>query len=369
MSCDQFDREAVRLHVELIHQLAETFTGQGKLVVASYGENPTTGEALIPKVEHFEVGATEAMTTAIVRLSREPHRNVYMPLAVVRKSLARGKKGEEADIIGVLGSVGDFDDDDADQYEQRLPLPPSYALETSSDRYQTFHLYDHPAAVAEAKPVAVRLKAFAKCDHGTVDMSHVWRVPGTLNWPNAKKAKGGRSLDPQLVKVARPWNGGRTSLADLAAVLPEQEQFSDETVDQTAEPHTNGADISVELLVRQLPPKLRKRITEPCRGDRSKTLFSVVKELASRGFDPTMIARVVQAYPNGIGAKHANRNDLDQDIARILAKPSPSRESWQDELIQGEGVRRDPTSPTPSSRCSAHPNGKACSAMMFSAKR
>jgi predicted P-loop ATPase len=92
--------------------------------------------------------------------------------------------------------------------------------------------------------------------------------------------------------------------------------------------------------VRQLPLKLRKRITEPCRGDRSKALFGVVKMLGERGFSAALIEHVIRAYPKGIGAKHADRADLAQDIARILSKPSqdPAPSTWRAELLYGEGA-------------------------------
>ena len=76
------------------------------------------------------------------RLGQEPHRNVYVPLAVMSPDLAPGKKGTEADIIGVLGLVGDFDDADAANYASRLPVTAPYVLETSPGRFQTFLPFD-----------------------------------------------------------------------------------------------------------------------------------------------------------------------------------------------------------------------------------
>ncbi|MGA8550961.1 MAG: DNA-primase RepB domain-containing protein [Stellaceae bacterium] len=74
-----------------------------------------------------------------------------------------------------------------------LALTPNYVLETSAGRFQAFYLFDKPEAPEDVKRVAERLKAFAKSDHGTMDVSHVWRVPGALNWPNAKKVAEGRA--------------------------------------------------------------------------------------------------------------------------------------------------------------------------------
>ena len=56
------DRDETRGHCEMIHRLAAPLAGRGKIVVASYGENPTTGDAITPKVAHFKIGDVEAMT-------------------------------------------------------------------------------------------------------------------------------------------------------------------------------------------------------------------------------------------------------------------------------------------------------------------
>jgi RecA-family ATPase len=328
----ELDEAAIRTHVRLLHELAAPFAKVGKLVVASYGEDPTSGKSLIPKVAHFAVGQVSAMTDMIVRLSREPHRNVYAPLAVLRPDLPDGKKGQEADVVASLGLVADFDDEHAAQWPTRLPKAPNYVLETSLDRFQTFYLFQRPQPISDVKPIAVRLKAFAHCDHGPVDMSHVWRIPGTPNWPNARKAKAGRPLEPQLAKVVSPWNGARADLAELDAALPEEPQAPPDdhqtgaNDSASAETGTNGADrsateIPIALLLKLLPAWLRARIAEPDKsGDRSKTLYAVVCGLAALGFDRHVIQRVIEAHPNGVGEKYLGRNDLAREIERILVK-------------------------------------------------
>ncbi|TIT73002.1 MAG: hypothetical protein E5W60_03370, partial [Mesorhizobium sp.] len=68
-----------------------------------------------------------------------------------------------------------------------LPLEPNLILETSPGNGQPFWLFDRPLKPAEAKPLAEALKRATGSDNGTADVTHVWRVPGTLNWPNRKK--------------------------------------------------------------------------------------------------------------------------------------------------------------------------------------
>jgi hypothetical protein len=325
------DEIAIRAHAELIHSLASPLAG-GKLILACFAEdpgqtNPKTGKPglpLRPVIVHIGVGDTETTVRSIVNLTARELSNVYMPLAVFRGDLRSGGKGYEKDIAAVLGLVADFDDPEAAHWAERLPIPPNYVLETSAGRFQCFFLFDKPQPTEVAKAVAERLKAFARCDHGSSDMSHVWRVAGTLNWPNARKVIAGRSREPQLVRVALPWDGTLTSLEELAAALPPIEHDpGDEQNPKDAEEAPQADDsISVELLVRQLPPKLRARITEPDTSDRSKALFAVIKALGGRGFDAVMIERIIRAHPAGIGSKYADRHDLDFEIERVLSKPS-----------------------------------------------
>jgi hypothetical protein len=203
------DPVVVREHVALLHELAAPYAGRGVMIVAGYGEDPDAisaktgkpGRPLAPVVVHFPVGAVDQMTRMIVQLAEQPHRNVYCPLAVMRPDLALHKKGAEDDVVAVLGLVVDFDDADAKRWRDRLTVGPDYVLQTSAERYQCFYLLLEPAGVAEAKPIATRLRDHAKSDHGSLDMAHVWRIGGTLNWPNARKLAAGRPRAPQLVRV------------------------------------------------------------------------------------------------------------------------------------------------------------------------
>src|SRR5260370_27442935 len=182
-------------HSALLHDFAARVKRPGKLVLTAFGEdpsrvNPDTGKPgirLAPKVFHVEVGDHALMAERVGEVASLAHYNVYMPLAVFHPDLRPGAKGAEADILACFGLVADFDDANAANWADRLPIPPHYVLETSSGRFQAFYFLKDPMPVEAVKPVAQRLKAYAGCDHGTSDISHVWRIAGTLNWPNAKK--------------------------------------------------------------------------------------------------------------------------------------------------------------------------------------
>jgi hypothetical protein len=344
--------DLIREHVRMIQQLAEPFRGKGKIVIACFGEAPDQldpktekpGRRLHSSVIHVDVGDVDRAAAGIARVTTQPryeHYNVYMPLAVFRPDLPSGRKGDERDVIGCLGLIADFDDPGAARWAERLPMPPNYVLETSAGRFQAFYLFDKPEPVDAVKPVAERLKAFARCDHGTSDISHVWRVAGTLNWPNAKKVAEGRPREPQPVRVAQAWDGRTTRLQDLAAVSPAAATASDDAEkDQkhnpqnaapskrrrrNGQPHPAAVEGTLEregvlAELAFLPPQLQEEIKQPAEGDRSKALFRVIAKLIECGRSDDTIENLIYAHPGGIGEKYADRDDLDKEIARIRAK-------------------------------------------------
>ncbi|WP_162459128.1 DNA-primase RepB domain-containing protein [Desulfosarcina ovata] len=195
-----------RQHVEMIHTVAERAGATGKIIVASFGQNPTTGIDIPPKIGHFRVGDIDGTMAFIKRIQNDRHRNIYVPLCTMRTNLPAGLKGSEQDIEKTIGFCGDFDDERACEYSDRLPLPPDCVIESSPGRFQTLYLFNRGLSFAEAKPLAQALGKGTGCDFCTKDLSHVWRIPGQLNWPNGKKVKAGRSPEPCLATVHEIWD-------------------------------------------------------------------------------------------------------------------------------------------------------------------
>lgn len=193
------NRAAMTAYLEMLTTSAKATEVDGKLVLTGYGEDPHTGEKLSSLVKHFAIGDVSRMADQAMAWTIKQHINVYLAPVVMRPDLPARKRGGKDDIVAVLALVADYDDEDAANWPTRVRIVPSWILETSPSRFQTGFLLD-PSDSAHAETLAQRLRLTAKCDHGTGDIDHVWRIPGTLNWPNAKKAKAGRSLEPVLVR-------------------------------------------------------------------------------------------------------------------------------------------------------------------------
>ena len=197
------DHAAIRSHVELLHTLAKGAGVEGILAFTRIDANSKT------HTERFAIGDVDHMTDAIIGWSTHPNLNIYASYAIFRKDLPPRSPGGEADVRAVLALVGDLDSDIGKKAVglDGLPLQPPYVVETSADNFHAVYPLGRALSPSDAKPIAVALSDAIGGDSGTKDVSHLWRIPGTLNWPSAKKLGRGRPKTPQLVTIKSAWTG------------------------------------------------------------------------------------------------------------------------------------------------------------------
>jgi hypothetical protein len=143
---------------------------------------------------------------------------LYAQYGTMHRDLSPGKKGGERDVEAVFAAVADIDNDKC--FQRGIPIEPSYVVESSPGNFQRIYIFPKPLAFSEAKPVLCALHAAVGGDSAQKDCSHVWRIPGTLNWPTKSKIARGRSPEPALVLVARPWEGLLVDPAEILALAP-----------------------------------------------------------------------------------------------------------------------------------------------------
>lgn len=342
---DKPDPTVIAADIALLHCCAEV--AGGKLILASFGEDPETGKALSPRVVSFAVGDDAGMSARTIALTSGRHRNVYVALTTMRADLPQGLKGGEQDVEQVIGLVADFDareDPDAHLWADRLPLPPTMVLATSSlpeVSFQCRYLFDKPIGLAEAKPLAVALQAAAGCDTCTADISHVWRVAGTLNWPNRLKVeKYGRPPSPQLVSVVLPFDEARlVSSEALAEALrvsaPYHTEMSGEehVASLVPAPHITLDDLDQWNVPADLKTiiELGRDPEKPKRQDNSRSawLFHAVRGLRRCGVPPETILSIITnpAFKIADSVRDKGRRALDyarRQVARAEAEASDS---------------------------------------------
>jgi predicted P-loop ATPase len=313
------DRNAVEQHLALLHDLARASGADGKLVLLAVGENPQTGRKVKPIVQHFAIGDVNSMADAAVTYAQQAHVNIYAPWAVFRNDLAHGAKGDEQHVIATLALVADLDNDKGEMPVTVLPIEPPYMIESSSGNFQPIFPLARALGNGEAKALAVSLSDFIGGDAGTKDLSHVWRVPGTLNWPNRKKVQRGRSPEPQPVRVAKSFTGTLVDPATLqAALAPGNPNGKAKDKSKAKGTGNEALDRLLKLCGAELAALLRA--VPAANEDRSATAFRIMCKLIRKDFSDAEIKMLVEAFPQGAGARYAEGKDLDADIVRVRQK-------------------------------------------------
>jgi hypothetical protein len=330
----KLDEAAVKSDIALLHELAANAKINGKLILASYGEDPQCGTEIRPIVQAFSIGDHENMAARALVLGAETHRNVYTPLSLMREDLPWSRKGKEEDVVAVLGIVADFDATDsegAEGWRKRLPMAPSMVLRTSqlpNASYQCRFLFTRPISREQAKILAQGITKFSGCDPVSADMSHVWRIAGSLNWPNQKKVEDySRPLEPQLVEIVQPFESPK--LVDPDQLLSILNRVSNEgtgrsnkgpqPTDKFPEPVALtelkkwGVPDSVITIIGEGPDPAHPKKQD---NSRSAWLFHAVCELVSHEVPDDTIVAVILDPKNKISASVLEKGEHVLEYAR-----------------------------------------------------
>lgn len=301
---------SIRSHVEMLHSLAKGV--DGVLVVSVFHASPT-GETDAPgTVTHHAIGDVDGMVEAIEAQREVPGANIYVGMQVMRRGLGRGKRGSEADIVAVLGLVADMDSDTG-KGDGEYPLSPNLVVETSPGNAQPFWIFDRPLTPAIAKPLAKQLRVATGADHGTADICHVWRVPGTRNFPNRKKLDRGRSLEPASVTVAQEWDGSLTDPTELAVALS---QFATHAKDSATIELGELPDIDGVVVTPEGAALLGANDV----GDRSSHAARVVEKLAFDGHTAEVAAALFLSAHGDWLSRYASEDAARADFSRLWGK-------------------------------------------------
>jgi hypothetical protein len=327
----RFDRVLVHTHIKLLHDLAarakDDLGIDGELVLACYGENPDTGVKTPNQVLKFGIGhGLEEMVDAIMALEHHPHLNVYVPFHVVRFGLGPRGRGGLRDIVAVLALVVDQDADKDKAGE--LPLPPHYLIESSPGNKQPVYVLAKAMRVEEAGLYAKALQRFTGTDSGTGDVAHVWRVPGTLNWPNTQKVhERNRPRTPQPVRVLEPWLGKVSDTDVLRAKLGEPFRQDEGPGDDPGHNNDWAASEDREALLARLKdsigaPEIIGWFDVSCidkdNGDRSNHSCRVIMKLFELGFGEGEVLTLMAGTE--CAKRYTTEKHLRDDIARLKEK-------------------------------------------------
>jgi AAA domain len=298
-----------------------------------------------PRPQKFAIGDAKIM--ADEAMARGQDANAYFGLAVMRRDLAHDKRGGTGDIVSVLSAVADDDADTGKGVTLPPGIEPTFIVTTSrvpKINRQIHFVFNRLLTPQEGAALAALLHQKCGGDHGTRDIAHVWRLPGTKNIPNETKLKRGRPKEPQAVELT----GGTGQAIDpdvlrkALEAMPDHPSHRPSTAgnghDQTTEDDWNNVDWKLALM--SLPESTRFMITSPAAPgtDRSALAASVITTLHKLGWNEAKIAAVIRAHPQGIGARYLEgKNNLESDIRRILDKYR--QQDWQQAESPGDRLK------------------------------
>lgn len=278
--------------------------------------------------------------------------NVYFTTNRVRPGL--GAERNKGDIVGVRFAHVDIDppkgaasftpEQRKAAYEQLKAASPSL-INWSGNGLQALWRLEEGVGIDEVEQINRGLIEALGGDTGTHDASRLLRVPGLVNWPDAKKSAAGRV--PALAHIVDADTGVEANtqamlLAFPAADKPRERQPTDlgEVVPLTADDLGLPSDAY-----------LRKLIDEPHGLDRSADVFHFACQALRDGLTPEQVVGVLLHPHNAISShcldqmdprRAANRaieNAFGEEDVRILAK----RHTRERERALAAGETNDPT--------------------------
>ena len=311
----------------------------GTFLVATVGsENPENGAQIgnwfyhVPNDPGVEFGISRTIDVLTAGgKDRIRGFNVYLGIQLMRDGLTNKQKGHECDVTAVLAAVTDWDGKhDPATRHARLPLSPHGEVESSPGNFQSWLFFDRPYPVVEAKPVLEAL-ARATGSDATQSCDHVFRVPGTLNWPSRRKIDAGRDPAPVMAKLVHLEPDARITLDELrAAILAKYPDAFDA-------PAASGIDFDWDIALPSKPyaeqsdDKIRERLAQETKdGTRSAVAYGVMRWLLSCGYSPAQVRDKLIELDDGANVLAHYRSDaaLEADIRRAFTKefrPEPKR--------------------------------------------
>src|SRR5262249_18719262 len=154
---------------------------------------------------------------------------------------------------------------------------------------------------------------FTGSDQDTDVVTQPYRLAGTPNYPSPEKQQRGRtSVQTTRILEYSPTvltaEGLRREFSLIAAYAGAQYGARDE----------NDTAKLLERCGAERGAQLRKQAATD--EVRSQTAFIVLKRLIRRGFTDVEIKILIEAHPQGVGARYQQGKDLGADIKRVRAK-------------------------------------------------
>ena len=259
--------------------------------------------------------------------------NVYFTVNRVRPGL--GAERDKGDIVAPRFAHLDIDPpkgvasftplERAAAYERLKAASPSL-INWSGNGLQALWRLDEGVSIDEVEQINRGLIEALGGDKGTHDASRLLRVPGLINWPNAKKSAAGRV--PELAYIIYTDTGVEVDAQAMLLAFP----VADKPPERQPTDLGEVVPLTADDLGLPSDAYLRKLIDEPHGLDRSADVFHFACQALRDGLTPEQVVGVLLHPYNAISShcldqmnprRAANRaieKALGEEDVRILAK-------------------------------------------------
>lgn len=265
----------------------------------------------------FGADALEAMKWALERNAQGD--NVYFSVNRVRSGL--NSKPSKADIVGVRfchldkdppKGAASFTADEKRAVEQQLMALDPRSIVFSGNGYQVLLSVAHRTTAEQAEQINRGLIEALGGDVGTHDVSRLLRVPGLINYPDAKKRSLGR--EPTLARIRYTDDGSVSDATELLGAFPasvSQKDISERSVVKIGD----WQPLTADDLGLPADAYLRRLIDAPDGLDRSADVFHFACEGLRYGLSVPQVIGVLLNPQNEISS-----HCLDQENPERAAK-------------------------------------------------
>ncbi|MGO8925126.1 MAG: DUF3631 domain-containing protein [Xanthobacteraceae bacterium] len=319
MAPDLIDESTIRTFLELLHSRAAAALSHerrpGVLQLVSISPDDS-GMSISP----FAIGDVDHMVEAAITDARAG-RNAYTETRSVRPGRPHERgRGKIESTIGVFAFVID---NDADRGKAgHVNGDASAVIETSPGNSHVWLFLDHALGAADAKPLGDMIRKASGADHATGVITQPYRLPGTPNYPDAKKRARGRIVGPTklLAVTNKLWTPGEIEAA-----------FSTDAA-QVAKPagssKTNGRHPTTPRSSAAVKRRLSRKANPEM--DRSAQFQSAVNAAVRAGVSPNDLEAEMRKHPDGCASKYLESGDrLRAEINRSYAKVEQQQQQEQ----------------------------------------
>lgn len=272
-------------------------------------------------VKGRDFGSNLANASEWASIENEAGANIYWTVNSVRKNL--DKKPSKADITGARfvhvdidppKTGGAFDKGIVVEALENLTTPPSFVIDSGGGLQAFWRLTASCQNLVNIEAINTQVRDLFDAD-ACQNIDRLMRVPGSINWPDAKKKARGRK--PALASVIRDDDGTAYTPEELAAAFPPAKERTEAQHAHVNLPALIQFKTPDDLGLSALDP-VRLAISEPPGTDRSGDGLAAARLMANDGFDDQTIMGVLLNPANPVSAHYLDQRDPKRAVARTI---------------------------------------------------